>query len=84
MKYTKEQIENAVGGKSNATAKNIRRMAEGAEMELTHTQLKYMREMFGIIPTMVGRGSMVNIAAPQLRPVYRGSMKGVYTIEIIK
>lgn len=81
MKYTKEEIEKAIAGKKNATAKNIRYMANGAELELSQAQLAYIRAM-GIEPTMVGRGSMVNISASGLRPVYRGSTKRVYTIEV--
>lgn len=80
MKYTKDQIEAATNGKRNATAKTIQAMARGCELELTQGQLTYIRAT-GIEPKLVGYGSIVNVH-PGFRPVYRGSTKGVYIIEM--
>ena len=81
MKYTTEQIKQATQ-KRNATSSNILAMANGTALELSKTQLAYIRAQ-GIEPTLVGRGMTTNVA-PGFRPVYRGSMKGVYIIEVEK
>lgn len=80
MKYTKDQIEAAINGKRNATARNIRLMAGGCELALSQGQLAYIRAT-GIEPKLVGYGQQVNVH-PGFRPVYRGSSKNIYAIEM--
>ena len=80
MNYTTAQIEAAINGKKNATAKSIRLMTNGAQLELTQTQLNNIKAT-GIIPTLVGHGLTVNVHVG-FRPVYRGNNKGIYTIEM--